>query len=363
MKSLIASLLILSCVVSPVTASAWGQAGAPPLVESLRVKPPLDFCGEQIPLDNREVCERFEKELLLALWDRPQVILWIKRSHRYLPRIERMLKDNGMPDDLKYLALIESALRPHIGSPKGAMGFWQFTEATGIKYGLRIDADIDERRSVVASTRAAIRCFREFHDIFGSWTLAAAAFNMGKEGLRTDMLVQKTVDYYHLYLPLETQRYVPRIIAAKLILNDPDHYGFHLSKGDLYPPRTVDRVTVECPEKIPLRIVAEAAGTHFKVVKDLNPEIRGYYLIQGGHTLSIPKGTSKGFHARYDELMKQWLAEKDHYVYVVKEGDNLSVIADRFGVPLPALFLWNNLDLGKPIHPGDRLVIHPPQKP
>jgi membrane-bound lytic murein transglycosylase D len=361
MQVIISFLLILSFMVFPAVTNARGNTaptGLPPLVESLRVKPPLYFCGERVPIDNRDVRERLDREMLLALWNRPQVILWIKRSNRHLPVIENMLKDNNMPDDLKYITLIESALRPHVGSAKGAIGFWQFTEATAIKYGLRVDQYIDERRSVLASTRAALSCLKEFHKAFGSWTLAAAAFNMGEEGLKTEILAQKTDNYYHLYLPLQTQWYVLRIIAAKLIMTNPEKYGFHLLKDDLYPPLRYDRITLESTERTPIQIIAEAAKTRFKVIKDLNPEIRGYYLNKGNYTLSIPKGTSKRFHSQYKKLLKQWTAQKGKYIYVVKKGDNLSIIADRFGIPLPALFLWNNLKTDEPIHPGDRLVIY-----
>lgn len=365
MRVVICWFLILSCLASFPTTSVWGTTasfGPPHLVESLRIKAPLDFCGEKVPLDNQEVRERLDKEMLLVLWDRPQVILWLKRSNRHLPIIEKMLKKNNMPGDLKYISLIESALRPHVGSSKGAIGFWQFTEGTGVKYGLKINEEIDERRSLFASTGAALRCLKELYRTFGSWTLAAAAFNMGKEGLQTEILSQKTDNYYHLYMPLETQRYVLRIIAAKLIVSNPEKYGFHLTKDDLYPPLAYDRVTVECADRIPIRIVAEAAKTHFKTIKDLNPEIRGYYLNKGTHTLSIPTGTSKRFQSRYKKLLKQWTAKKDEYVYVVRSGENLSVIADRFGVPLPALILWNKLNHNEPIHPGDRLIIYPAEK-
>ena len=155
--------------------SAW-----PSLVASVKITEPIDFCGEPVDLASQEVRERLEKELLLTIWDRPQVILWIKRSTRYLPIIEKMLSENEMPDDLKYVAIIESALRPHAGSRKGAIGFWQFLKSTGQKYGLRINAEIDERRNIFASTLAAINYFKDLYQMLGSWTLAAAAFNMGE---------------------------------------------------------------------------------------------------------------------------------------------------------------------------------------
>jgi membrane-bound lytic murein transglycosylase D len=331
----------------------------PPLMTSIRIAPPIDFCGETVDIDSQEVRERLEKELMLALWDRPQVILWIKRSPRYLPIIEKMLSENGMPDDLKYVAIIESALRPHAGSHKGAIGFWQFLKPTGEKYGLRINAEIDERRNIFASTLAAINYFKELYSMLQSWTLSAAAFNMGELGLQAEMVSQKSNDFYQLYLPLETQRYVFRIIAAKIILSDPQRFGFQFTDQDLYPPLQFDRIYIECFQDTPIHVVAQAANTGFKTIKDLNPEIRGHFLAAGSHALLIPRGSADGFNARFKQLVQQWLAENEERVYVVKEGDNLTTIAERFNIPLPALLIWNRLDGKEPIHPGDRIVIYP----
>lgn len=344
----------------------WSSMGAEPLkpahfpslVSSLRMATPPEFCEERVPIAIQEIRERLEKEFLLSLWDRPQVILWMKRSRRYLPHIEEMLEKGRMPNDLKYVAIVESALRPHASSKKGAVGFWQFTEYTGRQYGLVINERIDERRNIFASTQAAMRCFKALHETFGSWTLAVSAYNMGKGGLMAEILEQGTNDYYHLYLPLETQRYIFRIISAKLIFSDPERYGFGLSEDDYYPPLQFDRIRVDCPGDIPIRIVAQAAKTYFKAIKDLNPEIRGHYLPDGPREILIPKGTSKDFHARYGDLLKVWLADQKERIYVVKEGDNLSSIAERFNVPVLAIIFWNRLDPGKHIHPGDELIIY-----
>jgi len=334
-------------------------ADFPSLVASLRIDTPLDFCGEQVPMDRQEIRERLEKELLLTLWDRAQVILWLKRSRRYLPHIEKMLEKNGMPEDLKYLAIAESALRAHAGSRKGAIGFWQFLAGTGRKYGLVVNRYIDERRNIFASTAAAIKYLKKLYEELGSWTLAAAAYNMGEEGLRAEIMEQNTDNYYYLYLPLETQRYVFRILSVKLIFSDPDKYVFLLSDNDYYPPLTFDRIQVDCFKAVPIRIIGRAAKTSFKVVKDLNPEIRGHFLARGRHTILIPKGMSKGFEARYKQYVKEFFAAQKESVYIVKKGDNLSSIAERFEVPLQALLIWNRLNLKSPIHPGDRLIIHP----
>jgi len=238
------------------------------------------------------------------------------------------------------------------------MGFWQFMVETGRKYGLVIDEFIDERRNLVASTGAAARYLRDLHTVFGSWTLAAAAFNMGEEGLTAEILEQKTDDYYRLYLSLETQQFVLRVLSIKLIFTDPGKFGFRLSEEDYYGPRATDGVIVECVQEMPIRVIAQAAGTHFKMIKDLNPEIRGHYLRKGTHNILIPRGASEGFQARYEVYSEEYLADQKGRIYVVREGENLSLIADRFHVPLAALIIWNRLDLNEPIHPGDRLVIY-----
>jgi membrane-bound lytic murein transglycosylase D len=331
----------------------------PGLISRVRISGPLDFCGEPVDLENQDVRERLEKELLLTLWDRPQVALWIKRSGRYMPIIENMLKEHGMPDDLKYVAIIESALRPHAGSRKGAIGFWQFMQPTGLKYGLVINSEKDQRRNIFYSTEAAIAYFKALHDLLDSWTLSAAAYNMGEQGLQSEILAQKTDSYYHLYLPLETQRYMFRIISAKLILTDPGDFGFEYTPDDLYPPLQYDRLKLHCFQETPISIIAQAANTDFKKIKDLNPEIRGHFLAAGSHRILIPKGASDGFQDRFKSLVDQWKAENKERVYVVKEGDNLSSISERFNVPLPALIIWNRLEKNKHIYPGDRLVIYP----
>jgi membrane-bound lytic murein transglycosylase D len=327
-------------------------------ISALKIDTPLEFCAERVPLEIQEVRERLEKELLLTLWDRPQVILWLKRSRRYLPYIEEMLKKSGMPTDLKYIALAESALRPHAGSPKGAMGFWQFMQNTGRHYGLTIDNRIDERRNIFASTEAAIRYFKDLYKQFGSWTLVAAAFNMGEDGLADEIREQGVKDYYHLYLPIETQRYILRIISIKLIFSNPKRYGFHLSDEDYYPPLEFDRIQVTCSRDTHLRIIAQAAKTHFKEIKDLNPEIRGYFLTAGKHTILIPKGASQGFDDRFQSLLSHLPADNKEQIYVVQEADTLASIANRFGVPLPSLITWNRLNPNRAIRPGDKLIIY-----
>ena len=362
LKCLLGWTILTPCLLflnhSGIRAESIEPPGFPSLLSSLNLDMSIEFCGEKVPMQRPEIRERFEKELLLSLWNRPQVILWLKRSGRYFTHIGRMLREHGLPDDLKYVAVAESALLPHIGSRKGAMGFWQFMPATGRKYGLVVNKRMDERRNIFASTLAATRYFRKLHSDFKSWTLAAAAYNMGEEGLMADISEQNTKDYYQLYLPLETQRFLFRILAVKLIFEDPGRYGFNLSEKDYYRPLAFDRVDMTCAQETPIRVVAQAARTQFKVIKDLNPEIRGYYIAKGNHSILIPKGASEGFQSRYQYYMKKSLTAEKERIYIVRKGDNLSAIAERFGIPLPILIIRNRIDIDRPIHPGDRLVIY-----
>ena len=354
------SLVVLMLMLTKLDAEEASSQTASSLLGALQFPTTLDFCEERVPLEKQVVRERFEKEFLLSLWDRPQVILWLKRSRRYLPIIESALMKKGLPQDLKYVALAESALRPHVSSTKGAVGFWQFMAPTGRTYGLIINRYRDERRNIITATEAAIRYFETLHKRFGSWTLAAAAFNCGEYGLAADIEEQDVHNYYDLYLPMETERYIFRVLSAKLILSDPEKYGFHLDDGDYYPPIEADEVSFQVPKEIPITIVAKSAQTHFKVIKGLNPELRGTFMPKGRYRILVPKGSAKEFQKRYRSLSAAWQKEEGSRVYTVEEGDNLSTIADRFGVSTGTLIRLNDLDLRRPIHPGDRLTI--PQK-
>jgi hypothetical protein len=181
---------------------------------------------------------------------------------------------------------------------------------------------------------------------------------MGEEGLESEILLQEVSDYYRLYLPLETQRYIPRIIMAKLILMNPEKYGFSLAHGDSYAPYETDEVVLHLKQRTPIRLVATAAGTYFKQIKDLNPDIRGHYLAAGSHSILIPKGAAGSFKNRLDAAVTDWQRRAGKIVYTVKAGDNLSGIANRFQVPLQALLIWNDINARHNIHPGDQLIVY-----
>jgi hypothetical protein len=349
--------IIIIAVITAEAQIGWQQSSGQWLVEALKFKEPLVFCSEPVPLNETDVKERLERELLVSLSNSDDVILWLKRANRYFPHIEKILEESALPDDLKYIVIAESHLKSSATSGKGAAGFWQFIESTGSRYGMTINKDTDERRNLFISTQAALVYLKELYTLFGSWTLAAAAYNMGEDGLRTEMLMQKVNNYYHLYLNQETQRYVFKILAAKLIISNPGKYGFHLNEDDLYKPVQFDRIEIDVSQPLPLHIIAQAANTYFKEIKDLNPQIRNYYLATGKHNISVPKGAALGFYGRYENLLKQWNDEKIKSVYTVKKGDNLSTIAKRFNVSVKAIMIWNSISNAKNVSSGDQLFI------
>jgi len=350
-------MIIITCASTGHTQNKASQSAGQAMLEAIRITEPLNFCGEPVPLNDPDVKERLERELLVSLDSSDDVILWLKRANRYFPDIEKALKAQSMPDDLKYITIAESSLRPLAFSNKGAVGYWQFIESTGTRYGLDVSSDIDERRNVYKATQAATKYLRNLYALFGSWTLAAASYNMGEDGLKSEILVQKVNNYYDLYLNQETQRYVFRILAAKIIMSNPSKFGYILSKNDLYLPRQFDTVEIQALQPLPLHIIAQAANTYFKIIKDLNPQIKYYHLPAGTYQMNLPKGSSNGFRERYDKLIAEWFALKNDCVYTVKKGDSLTGIASRFNVPYKALTIWNSIGSSRKIAPGDRLYI------
>ncbi len=242
-----------------------------PNISALKLPEQLDFCGEALPLDDPEIRKRMDREFLLNLqWD-GQVMLYLKRSGEFFPLYERILREEGVPTDLKYLSVAESALYQS-QSGKGAVGLWQFIPETGRRYGLRVDDFVDERRHPEKSTRAAVRYLRDNKNRFGSWALAAAAYNMGEGATADDLNFQNGRSYFDLYMNEETSRYLFRIVALKEIMEHPEQYGYYLREVDHYRLPRTRNVTVS--EEIPnLARWAESQGSTYKAVKVSNPWI------------------------------------------------------------------------------------------
>ncbi|MDP4176189.1 MAG: lytic transglycosylase domain-containing protein, partial [Bacteroidota bacterium] len=255
----------------------------------------LDFCGEKVPLDNFYVKERVDRELIVNTYYHSATLLALKRANRWFPVIEPILKKYDIPDDFKYLSVIESNLE-NVISPANAVGFWQFTEAAGMKYGLEVSDDVDERYNVEMSTEAACQYLKFAYNRYKTWTLAAASYNYGIAGIDKQIERQKMRNYYNLLLGEETSRYIARIIAMKEIFKDPKKYGYFLKPADLYPAFELK------DEQVNYRIddLADFAikkGINYKILKLFNPWLRENYLaLRKGKTydLKLPKeGTVK----------------------------------------------------------------------
>jgi len=241
-------------------------------VYSLVLPTKVDFSGEEAPVNRMDVRENLEREMLVNTYWQSSTLLMLKRANRWFPEIEPILKRNGVPDDFKYLALIESGFTLSV-SPSGAAGFWQFLERTGKEYKLEINEQIDERYHVQKSTEAACKYLKDAHAKLKSWTLVAAAFNIRLTGISDQAKNQKTKDYYNLALNQETARYVYRILALKIIHKDPSQFGFKLRKKDLYPVIPTYTVSIDSGT-VDLVDLAYKEGVSFKIVKLLNPWIK-----------------------------------------------------------------------------------------
>lgn len=268
-------------------------------VFSLTLPNELSFCGEPVPLDRIDVRERLDRELLVNTYWQSNTLLAHKRAHRWFPMIEEVMRREGVPEDMKYIALIESGLTNAV-SPAGATGYWQFMKETAVRHGLEVNAEVDERYHVEKSTVAACRYLKNGYDKYGSWALAAASYNLGQGGVDKQLGRQKQENYFDLLLPEETARYVYRVLAMKEIIRDPERYGFHLRRKDLYPPYATRTLNVSTPIA-DLAAFAIANGTDYKTLKLLNPWLRDTKLTNRegrSYALLLP---GEGFHDAVSE--------------------------------------------------------------
>jgi hypothetical protein len=359
----VALLLALNLVVMSLRSSISNaeEPTAPEVLPDFPLPGSISLCDESIPLENRRILEMLDREFTIAVWDRAQVFLWLKRAGRYFPYIEEKLAEAGMPDDLKYMAVAESALITDIKSRKRAVGLWQFMSRTGRRYGLQKNRVIDQRLDFEQSTEAAINYLRRLHDEFGNWTLALAAYNCGDAFLKREIRNQKVKDFYRLDLPMETERYVFRIAAIKIIMENPRQYGFRLPPEQVYPPNWYDSVPVKISSRLKLTELALALDTDFKVLKELNPQFRRNYVPKGNYKIKVPPGFGPKLHVAMQKLGKGGSREiekvsENHYL--VREGDTLGHIARRTGVPIASLRRYNDIQ-GSTIWAGQKLQLTP----
>ena len=261
----------------------------------------LTFAGEKVPLNIYYVREGLDRELVSNMYYQSNTLFNIKRATRYFPTIERILKEEGVPQDFKYLCVIESGLQC-VTSPAGAQGWWQFMKATGQKYGLEINDDVDMRNHLELSTRAACRYLKDLRARFGNWTAAAAAYNCGENGLERRFANQKQSSYYDLYLNRETSRYVYRILTLKLIMQHPQDYGYYVRRCDTYPELPTTEVTLD-GQNVDIVQFAIDNGTSYKMLRTLNPWIAtDTFKNKAGKTYKVLIPTKKG--TEYNTIVK-----------------------------------------------------------
>lgn len=415
MRSLISTLILALCLptisearkrpsrrsledrVKRLEAALAHQA---PDISSLRLPKKIEFCGVPVPLDIEDVRERMEREFYLMMDNRAQVVLWVKRARRAFPHIDAVTRAEGVCADLKYLAVIESGLRPAVVSRSKARGWWQFMAGTGRQYGLHIDDLWDERADLEGATEAGIKYLARLKGKFGSWPMAMAAYNTGPGRLSKAVEAQGQTDYWRLDLLREAERYVPRIILAKLIFERLDEYGFHVDIEDGYPPEPVGYVKIKARSDGQLDLLAAAKGTgiSYRTLKRLNRRI-STDDIPGGRAvvIRVPQGSERAFRAWARQALGLPAADGDEdaprahaspairkdgkaqargsaarkrarrarptekrskeKAHTVRPGESLWGIAKKYDVTIEDLRRWNQLKNTDVLTPGQRLVV------
>lgn len=235
----------------------------------------LSFANEDVPLTNYDTRESLEEDMMVTMYMHSRTMAALRNTRRYFAMIEPIIKEAGVPDDFKYLAIAESSLNPEAYSSAKAAGLWQILATTGSENGLEINATVDERYHIEKSTRVAMKYLKNAKSRFGNWTMAAASYNAGVAGVSRRATSQGVTNYYDLFLPTETMRYVFRILSFKILDADPIKYGFQLNEFEYYSPYKYKTINVS-GSNIQWVDIAKANGTTYKILRELNPWIRNY---------------------------------------------------------------------------------------
>lgn len=294
---------------------------------------------------------------------RPHMERYLARSTRYEKLMKKVLRDNGLPEDLFYIALIESGFSSGATSHAAAVGYWQFIRGTGKRYGLEITPFIDERRDPVFATQAAAEYFKGLYSVFGSWYLAMASYNVGENRVKREVMNHYTRDFWELArkkrLPKETINYVPKFIAAKMIGKEPEKYGF--GEIDYLPPIEFDHITVTKP--VNLRQISEKMNLNYEDFKALNPKFKGEVATLKGSelVLRIPPGTAQAAMVAANESVVdnvQFIADSgDVQQYRIRRGDTLGALARRYRTSVAYLRDLNDLPRRKALRVGMRIYV------
>jgi len=301
------------------------------------------LCGETIPLNDPWVLEMLDREVTIVIWNKEQTFMYLKRAGRYFPYLEKKLSLKNLPEDLKYLAVAESSLLPGAKSDQGAVGLWQFMPETAKKFNLRSDKYIDERRDLEESTEAALNYLKKLKELFGTWSLAISAYNCGETRIKKEIEDQKENDFFNLKLPNETERYLFRIIAIKMILENPKAYGYQVPEVKIYKPIKCDTTKVNIKNRVHITDFAKSIGTSFKVIRYLNPKFIDDFLPIGIYNLNTPYGTGVKTLEALQALTSKSSSSDQGKHYIVQQGDTLTGISVKTGVPINKLIKINNL--------------------
>lgn len=348
----VAAILTFFCIAAEPEARTEFPGAAPP-VSGFRIPEALTFCGEPVPLERADVRERLENEFYWLLDRQGLMVMYIKRAARCNPIVEVILEMEQMPADLKYVPVAESGLIFRAISPAKAAGYWQFIEGTGRRYGLRVDMYVDERRDLTRSTLAAAAYLRDLYARFGSWPTALAGYNWGEANVDRAVKEQGTDSYYDLYLPEETERYVFRILALKLIMEGPEDYSIRVPEEELYRLPEVMEVEIRSAGPLSVDILADCANVGARTMRVFNPWMRRNDLPGGQYAIAVPSEQADG----YADRVAQRLGETKKIVHQVTAGESLSTIASRYRVTMEAIEKWNGISRNKPLHVGQKLTI------
>lgn len=373
---------------SPDSSAPVTQTVTPPLIPSpppeqiSKTPAPLAKNASGVPLSSAPVDQlqkkQLEKPFFMRVPDDPSIewygtyfqtvarshfSVWLSRSTRYLPMMKSVFREEGLPEDLVYLSLIESGFSPRAYSYSRAAGLWQFMRGTGRKYGLRVNAWIDQRRDPVLSTRAAANYLKDLYTEFHSWSLALAAYNAGEGKMANAVADTGTKDYWEIRnsnsISNETKDYVPKFLAAMKIAKDPSRYGF--SNIDYQPPLETESVALHHPAEI--RVLARAAGVSLSTFRKLNPEFTRWATPphMSSVSVNIPAEKQEMFLANLAHLPKtsrhDLYADANGGVHTIRPGESLWTISRRYRVPMQALMDANGLTSSSIIHTGRRIVI------
>lgn len=363
--SLLVSILLLG--FTPVYIEDIVNSNGTPVSVPVQLNPPTDDAAQvEEGIDDAVVEKPYHIPMILndsvenhleyfKTRGRDVFQLWIDRSARYIPVMKNIFKEKNLPEDLVYVAMIESGFNPYAVSWARAVGPWQFMPATGKLYGLKITWWVDERKDPVKSTYAAAEHFKDLRNLFGSWPLALASYNAGAGKVQRAVLRTRSEDFWDLkasrYIRKETKNYVPKFMAATIIAKNPEAYGFTVSK---YEPFTYDEVVID--ESTDLRLVARCAGCTYQEIKELNPELRRWVTPPhaGSYTLRIPAGTKEAFRANFAAVPPEQKIKWDRYE--VKKGETLAGIAQRYNASPETIRDINGITKNS-IRPGRYLLI------